>query len=101
MNCLDCGSMPHKPTCVLREPNPFLSMNPAQIDVLEDMVNEWSDLERHGQLNGGWGYGPKKSEALSQLYGQIWDAWVAVVKYQEVESVTDRSATEPAEEMDE
>jgi hypothetical protein len=67
------------------QPNPFLTLSPAAVDVLDDMVSEWLDLERHGQLNGGWGYGPKKSEALTQLTTQVKDAWKARVNYAEVE----------------
>ncbi|WP_433858210.1 hypothetical protein [Streptomyces kronopolitis] len=66
--------------------NPFLSLDAAAIDVLDDMVNEWLDLERHGQLNGGFGYGPKKTDALSLIYTQVREAHKARVGYADVET---------------
>ncbi|QBZ73414.1 hypothetical protein SEA_HEATHER_44 [Streptomyces phage Heather] len=67
------------------KPNPFLGLEPAAIDVLDDMVGEWLDLERHGQLNGGHGYGPKKTDALSLIAAQVRDAWKRKVSYRDVE----------------
>lgn len=65
--------------------NPFLSLTPAQIDVLDDMREEWLDRDRHGELNGEWGYGPKKAAALSELNKFIQEAWREVVNFREVE----------------
>jgi len=65
--------------------NPFMDLSPAEIDVLEDMLDEWNDLDRHGQLNGGWGYGPKKTEALTRLNGLLAEAWKSKVRYHPVE----------------
>lgn len=65
--------------------NPFLALTPAQIDVLDDMRNEWSDKDRHGELNGGFGYGPNKSEALRILDDWIHEAWHAKVDFVPVE----------------
>ncbi|MEW2406497.1 hypothetical protein [Streptomyces griseoviridis] len=69
----------------MTDKNPFLDLEPAAIDVLEDMVSEWLDLERHGQLNGGFGYGPKKTDALSLIYTQVQEAWKRKVAYTDVE----------------
>jgi hypothetical protein len=65
--------------------NPFMDLSPAEIDVLDDMREEWLDLDRHGQLNGGWGYGPNKSAALSKLSHLIREAHIAKVHHQVVE----------------
>lgn len=67
--------------------NPLTNLTPAQIDVLNDMVNEWMDQDQHGNLNGGWGYGPQKHAALSLLAQQVRDAWTSQVNYQDVEDV--------------
>ncbi|MFE9767029.1 hypothetical protein ACFYPC_21325 [Streptomyces sp. NPDC005808] len=67
------------------KPNPFLELEPAAIDVLDDMVDEWLDRERHGELNGGWGYGPKKTDALSLISIQVREAYVRKVRYTNVE----------------
>jgi hypothetical protein len=67
------------------QPNPFLTLSPAAVDVLDDMREEWNDRERHGELNGGWGYGPAKTEALSVLNNLITAAWRVRVNYADVE----------------
>lgn len=69
------------------KPNPLLDLSPAEIDVLVDMIEEWNDLARHGQLNGGWGYGPKKYEALTRLNGLVSEAWKSKVNNRNVEEV--------------
>lgn len=69
--------------------NPFLSLPPAVVDVLDDMVDEWLDLERHGQLNGGHGYGPKKTDALSLIATQVREAWKVRVRFADVEKDDD------------
>ncbi|MFE0692747.1 hypothetical protein [Streptomyces sp. NPDC058869] len=85
MACTECGRKNiHKLDCG-RTPNPFMMLDPAAIDVLDDMVDEWLDLERHGQLNGGFGYGSKKSDALSRIYTQVREAHKARVGYADVE----------------
>ncbi|MEU8792196.1 hypothetical protein [Streptomyces sp. NPDC048643] len=71
------------------KPNPFLSLSPAAVDVLDDMREEWNDRERHGELNGGWGYGPKKTEALSALNTLITEAWRVRVAYIDVEETSE------------
>lgn len=65
--------------------NPFMALSPAAIDVLDDMLNEWNERERHGELNGGYGYGPRKSRALDRLNDQIKEAWRARVRYSDPE----------------
>lgn len=67
------------------KPNPFLSLDAAAIDVLDDMVAEWLDRERHGELNGNYGYGPKKTDALSLIHTQVREAWTKTVNYRDVE----------------
>lgn len=69
--------------------NPFMDLSPAEIDVLDDLVDEWNDLDRYGQLKSDYGYGPKKSEALSQLSKLIASAGHSKVKYQNVEEMDD------------
>jgi hypothetical protein len=65
--------------------NPFLELDPAVIDVLDDMVAEWLDRERHGELNGSYGYGPKKTDALSLIAAQVREAWKVRVNYRTIE----------------
>lgn len=36
--------------------NPFAGFTDIQLDVLDDMVSEWSDKDRHGELVSGWSY---------------------------------------------
>lgn len=67
--------------------NPLMALTPAQIDILTDMVGDWNDQARHGDLNGGWGYGPKKTAALALLSQQARDAWKAKVNYRDVEDM--------------
>ncbi|WSP38988.1 hypothetical protein OG247_17955 [Streptomyces sp. NBC_01244] len=62
-----------------------MSLSPAAVDVLDDMVEEWLDRDRHGELNGNYGYGPKKSEAFSLIHTQVRAAWKARVNYADVE----------------
>ncbi|MEU2760414.1 hypothetical protein [Streptomyces sp. NPDC007094] len=86
MACTECGRKNlHKLDCGRQMPNPFMMLTPAAIDVLDDMVDEWLDLERHGQLNGGFGYGPKKTDALSRIYTLVREAHKARVGYSDVE----------------
>lgn len=65
--------------------NPFMELSPAEIDVLDDALDELNDLDRHEQLNGGWGYGPKKTEALTRLNGLLSEAWKAKVNCHSIE----------------
>lgn len=65
--------------------NPLMALDAAAIDVLDDMLDEWNDRDRHGQLNGGFGYGTKKTAALSLLDSLIREAWLAKVRYTDVE----------------
>ncbi|WP_274031214.1 hypothetical protein [Streptomyces sp. MMBL 11-1] len=86
MSCIECGrTNVHKLDCGQPASNPFLSLSPAAIDVLDDMVDEWADLDRHGQLNGGFGYGPKKTAALSLIYTLVRNAHKTRVGYTDVE----------------
>ena len=67
--------------------NPLMDLSPAEIDVLDDMIEEWNDRARRAQLNGSWGYGPKKYEALTRLNGLVSEAWKSKVNSQNVEEV--------------
>ncbi|MFE3421545.1 hypothetical protein ACFXOL_01630 [Streptomyces californicus] len=62
-----------------------MALDPAAIDVLDDMVDEWLDRERHGELNGNYGYGPKKTDALSLIHRLVREAHKARVGYADVE----------------
>jgi hypothetical protein len=61
--------------------NPFLALDAAAIDVLDDMVSEWLDRDRHAEL----AYGPKKNDALSLIATQVREAWTTRVNYRDVE----------------
>jgi hypothetical protein len=61
--------------------NPFLGLSPAAVDVLDDMVEDFLDKERHGELNGSWGYGPKKTEAFALIHAQVREAWKVRVNF--------------------
>lgn len=65
--------------------NPFLSLDAAVIDVLDDMVDEWRDKDRHGELADELNYGPKKTAALNELSTLITEAWKKTVNYRDVE----------------
>lgn len=54
--------------------NPFVGMDWDWLDVLTDMVDEFWDKDRHGELNGGWGYDHDKSKALGTMGSLIKDA---------------------------
>lgn len=54
--------------------NPFMGMSHSWLDVLTDMRDEWLDLDRHGQLNGGWGYDEDKQRAFYELVELISEA---------------------------
>lgn len=69
--------------------NPFLSLSPAAVDVLDDMVEDFLDKERHGELNGSWGYGPKKTEAFTELHKWVCEAWKVRVNYRNVEETSE------------
>jgi hypothetical protein len=47
--------------------NPFEGIDPAWLRVLTDMVEDFWDKDRHGELNGGWGYDEDERRALSEL----------------------------------
>lgn len=42
-----------------------------EVSVLYDMLEEWWDKDRHGDLNGGWGYDEYHQEALETLGEKI------------------------------
>ncbi|QBZ73357.1 hypothetical protein SEA_REMUSLOOPIN_43 [Streptomyces phage RemusLoopin] len=67
------------------KPNPFLTLSPAAVDVLDDMADHWADRDRHGELVNELTYGPKKIEAFSELHALISEAWKARVNYRNVE----------------
>ncbi|MFH9802789.1 hypothetical protein ACH4M0_11185 [Streptomyces albidoflavus] len=58
-----------------------MALSPAEIDVIDDMLQEWNERDRHGELNGGWGYGPRKIRALETLTEQVREAWRAKVMH--------------------
>lgn len=79
--CKECGRFrTHKLDCGQREPNPFMALSAAAVDVLDDMVDEWLDRDRHGELNGGYGYGQRKARALDKLAEQIKEALRAKIR---------------------
>ncbi|MGW9280732.1 hypothetical protein ACWGSA_00880 [Streptomyces diastaticus] len=69
----------------MSDANPFMAMSPAEIDVIDDMLQEWNERDRHGELNGGYGYGPRKGRALDTLTEQVREAWRAKVRYADPE----------------
>lgn len=69
----------------MSDPNPFMALSPAAVDVLDDMADEWSDKNCHGDLINELGYGPKKLAAFGELYTLIHAAWKVRVGYRNVE----------------
>ncbi|MFE9026200.1 hypothetical protein ACFYOA_08045 [Streptomyces iakyrus] len=65
--------------------NPFLTLSPAAIDVLDDMADEWGDKDRHGELERELTYGPNKLAAFNELRALITEAWKQHVNYRNVE----------------
>lgn len=68
--------------------NPFLSLSPAAIDVLDDMVDAWTDKDRHGLLVSEEGYGPVRLAAFYELSTSINDAWKRRVNFAPIEEIT-------------
>ncbi|MFB7420721.1 hypothetical protein ACFC1L_39755 [Streptomyces sp. NPDC056210] len=54
--------------------NPFTGMDKDWLYVLTDMVDDFWDKDRHGQLNGGWGYSEERQKALGEMGSLIRDA---------------------------
>lgn len=54
--------------------NPFMGMDPYWLRVLTDMVDDFWDKDRHGELNGGWGYDEMDSKALNDMGSLIKEA---------------------------
>jgi hypothetical protein len=67
------------------KPNPFLTLSPAAVDVLDDMADHWADRDRHGELVNELTYGPNKLAAFYELHTLISEAWKARVNYRNVE----------------
>jgi hypothetical protein len=67
------------------QPNPFLTLSPAAVDVLDDMADKWLERDAHGELVSDLEYGPAKLAAFSELYSLIRDAWRVRVNYRNVE----------------
>lgn len=42
-----------------------------EIDILKDMVDEWSDKDRHGELESDWHYDHELTDAVSSLHGKV------------------------------
>lgn len=53
--------------------NPFVDMNPSWLSVLSDMVDDFWDKDRHGELRGGWGYEEDEQQALFDMGTMIKD----------------------------
>ena len=67
------------------QPNSFLALTPTQIDVLDDMMSEWRDKDRHGELESEHRYRAKKLDAFYTLSAMITEAWKVRVNYADVE----------------
>ncbi|MDO0926810.1 hypothetical protein QQY24_15800 [Streptomyces sp. TG1A-8] len=67
------------------KPNPFLTLSPAAVDVLDDMADHWGDRDRHGELVTELAYGPAKLAAFRELHTLVSEAWKARVNYSNVE----------------
>jgi hypothetical protein len=67
------------------EGNPFLTLSPAAVDVLDDMADAWLDRDRHGELVNELGYGPAKTAAFSEIHALVREAWKVRVNYRNVE----------------
>ncbi|MEV0126376.1 hypothetical protein AB0I16_33330 [Streptomyces sp. NPDC050703] len=61
--------------------NPFLTLSAAEIDVLDDMLAEWRDRDRHAELD----YGPKKTDAFNKLSSRVTEAWRIRVNFADPE----------------
>jgi hypothetical protein len=54
--------------------NPFLGLPRAWLVVLDDMVDDFWDKDRHGELRGGWGYEEAERQALGDLGSKVKEA---------------------------
>lgn len=55
------------------EPNPLEPLTDAQVSVLWDMRDQWSDKDRHGELAREYGYDKAQIDAFYKL-GALIDA---------------------------
>lgn len=42
-----------------------------EIEILKDMIDEWADKDRHGELEREWGYDSGQLEASASLYQKV------------------------------
>lgn len=59
----------------------MVQLTTAELDVLDDMLNEALDKVRHGDND----YGPRKLAALSDMFEAVRRAWRWVANWQDVE----------------
>lgn len=50
-----------------------MTLNYEEMEVLADMVEEWMDKDRHGELKREWDYEDWQIEAVSTMYAKIVD----------------------------
>jgi len=64
--------------------NPFMDLSPAEIDVLDDMLEEWRYENRHRAK-----YGTKRIKAFERLCLLVDEAWFTKVGFKDVEEMDD------------
>ena len=42
-----------------------------QINILDDMLDYWADMDRHGELRNEWNYDDEMIDAFSLLYAEV------------------------------
>lgn len=48
-----------------------MTLNYEEMEVLADMVEEWMDKDRHGELSREWNYENWQIQAVSTMYDKI------------------------------
>lgn len=57
------------------EPNPFDAFSHDELDVLDDMIDNWSDKDGHGFLKSDYCYDADQLATFSRLYSQHYEAF--------------------------
>ncbi|MCT2594243.1 hypothetical protein LHJ74_30785 [Streptomyces sp. N2-109] len=49
-----------------------MDLSDIELDILDDMLDEWADRDRHGQLESEHRYDSAKIEAFGALYTRVY-----------------------------
>lgn len=49
----------------------FSGLSDLEVGIVDDMFGKWLDYDRHGELQGSYGYDEKAMDAFYKLYGEV------------------------------